>query len=65
MYNTRHGGPWDRGTADRHYGRDYSPHYYTGDTYSTDRVDLADMTPQEIAEYTAGYRNCDTQKIWD
>lgn len=65
MYNMRHGGPYDRGSADKHYGRAYDPHYYVEDTYSSDRVELADMTPAEIAEYTAGYRECTTEKEWD
>lgn len=65
MYNTRHGGPYDRGLADKHYGREFNPHYFTGASYSSDRVDLADMTPAEIAQYAAGYRDCDTEKLWD
>lgn len=64
MYNMRHGGPYDRGQADKHYGREYCPHYYMGDTYSTDRVELIDMTPAEIAEYTAGYRDWSDRKEW-
>lgn len=65
MYNMRHGGPYDRGSADKHYGRDYDPHYYVEDTYSSDRVELENMTPAEIAEYTAGYRDCTSEKEWD
>ena len=65
MYDKRHGGAYDRGMADRHYGRAYDPHYYIGATYSTPRVDLERMTAAEIAEYTAGYRDCDTEKDWD
>ena len=56
-YDERHGGPYDRGTADSYYGREYSPHYFVGDTYTTPRIDLAQMTAQEIVAYTAGYRN--------
>lgn len=56
-YDQRHGGPYDRGTADSYYGREYSPHYFVGDTYNTPRIDLAQMTAQEIVAYTAGYRN--------
>ena len=54
-YDQRHGGPWDRGSADSHYNRRYDPHYYVGDTYSTPRIGLANMTAQEITAYTAGY----------
>ena len=56
-YDERHGGPYDRGTADSYYGREYNPHYFVGDTYTTPRIDLAQMTAQEIVAYTAGYRN--------
>lgn len=56
-YDERHGGPYDRGTADSYYGREYCPHYFVGDTYTTPRIDLAQMTAQEIVAYTAGYRN--------
>jgi hypothetical protein len=56
-YNTRHGGAYDRGSADAYYRRSYNPHYYRGDSYSSARVDLADMTAEEITAYTAGYRD--------
>lgn len=57
MYDPRHGGPYDRGTADSYYRRGFNPHYYVGATYSSDRVELADMTPEEIVAYTKGYND--------
>lgn len=54
-YDERHGGPYDRGTADSYYGRDYAPHYFVGDSYNTPRVELEQMTTQEIVAYTAGF----------
>lgn len=60
-YDKRHGGPFDRGGADYWYGRGYDPHYYTGASVVTDRVELKDMTPAQIAEYTAGYREMELQ----
>ena len=57
QYDTRHGGAYDRGSADAYYGRSYDPHLFRGDTYSSERVELADMTADEITAYTAGYRN--------
>lgn len=54
-YDQRHGGAWDRGTADSWYSRGYNPHYFVGGSYDSPRVDLADMTAEEIAAYTAGY----------
>ena len=54
-YDTRHGGPNDRGGADFYYGRGRNPHYYEGGTYSTPRVDEVKMTSEEVAAYSAGY----------
>lgn len=53
----RHGGAYDRGSADAYYGRSYDPHYFRGDSYSSERVELKDMTADEITAYTAGYRD--------
>ena len=54
-YDKRHGGPWDRGSADAYYGRMYKPHYFLGPTYETPIVELSQMTPEEIAAYTNGF----------
>ena len=54
-YNTRHGGPFDRGAADSWYSRPFSPHYYVGETGMSDKVEMAQMTAEEITAYTAGY----------
>jgi hypothetical protein len=53
----RHGGPYDRGTADSYYGRDYNPHYFVGDSYNSPRVELAQMSADEIIAYTAGFKD--------
>jgi hypothetical protein len=55
VYSERHGGPYDRGSADSYYGRGFNPHYFVGDTYSSPKVEMKDMTPEEIAAYTKGY----------
>ena len=55
LYDQRHGGPFDRGAADSYYHRPYSPHFYRGATHTSERVELADMTAEEITAYTAGY----------
>ena len=47
----KHGSPEDRGSADRYYGREYSPHYKIGDM----RVSKGGMTQEEIDLYTKGY----------
>jgi hypothetical protein len=54
-FDTRHGGPFDRGGADYWYNRGYDPHYYVGGSYTSDRVEKDDMTPEELAAYRAGY----------
>ena len=51
----RHGGPYDRGSADRYYCRPFSPHYFKGDTYNSDKVEKQDMTADQIKEYKEGY----------
>lgn len=54
-YDSRHGGPFDRGSADSYYNRGIEPHYYVGRTYDSDRVEKAQMTAVELSEYLAGY----------
>jgi hypothetical protein len=56
-YSTRHGSPYDRGSADSYYGRSFDPHYWPQGTYNGTRVEMAQMTAYEITAYTAGYRD--------
>jgi hypothetical protein len=53
--STDHGSPHDRGRADAWYGRNPVPHYFEGDSFMSPRVDLQDMTKQEIQSYQDGY----------
>jgi hypothetical protein len=53
--NTRHGGPFDRGSADSYYGRSCSPHYFVGGTHTSQMVPKEEMTQEEIDAYNAGY----------
>ena len=55
QHDTRHGSPYDRGSADSYYRRGMNPHYYVGATGSTPRVEEADMTPEEIEAYEDGF----------
>ena len=55
QYDDRHGGPFDRGSADSWYSRGINPHYYVGGTHMSDRVEGKDMTPAELTAYMAGY----------
>lgn len=54
--NKRHGGPYDRGAADSYYQRGPRPHYFKGDTYTSEEVLEDGMTKREIAEYMAGFQ---------
>jgi hypothetical protein len=62
-YDTRHGGPYDRGGADFYYWRPCDPHYYIGKTRLSPRVDRDAMTDAEVEAYMAGYN--DAAKIGD
>jgi len=57
QWDDRHGGPYDRGGADSYYRRGCKPHYYTGDTHNSTRVEQEDMTDAEIRAYEAGYKD--------
>ena len=54
-YDTRHGGAFDRGSADSYYGRGINPHYFVGATYNSEEVAEDKMTKEEIANYMAGF----------
>ena len=67
-FNKRHGGPWDRGSADSWYRRGRCPHYFVGATYSSAEITEEDMTEAEIAAYHAGYDDNEEHgdhKVWD
>ena len=67
-YNKRHGGPYDRGSADSYYRRPRKPHYYTGDTYNSKLVTVDNMTKEEIEAYNKGYNDNEESynfKSWD
>ena len=51
----RHGGPFDRGSADSWYSRGIRPHYFSGASYFSDEVTEDMMTAEEIKQYLAGY----------
>jgi hypothetical protein len=60
----RHGGPYDRGSADRYYGRRQNPHYYKGATGSSELVTQSYMTDQEVQEYMLGWEEETDRKNW-
>ena len=53
LFDTRHGGCFDRGSADSYYHRGIEPHYYVGDTLSSEKV--VDLTEEQLSEYMAGF----------
>ena len=53
-YDQRHGGCFDRGSADSYYGRGRHPHYYVEGTGTSERVET--LTPTEVQAYLAGYQ---------
>ena len=55
-HDKRHGGPFDRGSADSYYRRGQSPHYYKGGTATSEKVLAEDMTKDELEAYCAGWR---------
>lgn len=54
-YSKHNGSPFDRGGADSYYGRPESPHFYTGASGTTRRVEESEMSAEEIEAYRAGY----------
>ena len=58
----RHGGPYDRGSADKYYKRPASPHYFTGATNKSLRIEEENMTPEQVISYHRGY---DSSKAHD
>jgi hypothetical protein len=53
----RHGGAYDRGSADAYYRRPFDPHYYVAGTYYSLRVELEDMSADELADYGQGFKD--------
>tara|TARA_Y100000389_G_scaffold186535_1_gene207002 strand:+ start:2197 stop:2451 length:255 start_codon:yes stop_codon:yes gene_type:complete len=57
LYDETHGGPYDRGGADSYYGRSFDPHYWPEGTQKGTRIEMKDMTPEQITAYTKGYND--------
>jgi hypothetical protein len=64
---TKHGGAFDRGSADSYYHRPMDPHYYPEGTYNGDRVECLPGTA-EFEAYMMGYEYNEQfggKKEWD
>lgn len=67
-YSQRNGGPWDRGSSDSYYRRGFEPHYYTGPTGLSERIEITDVNSEEYKAYNAGWEYnelCRDYKQWD
>ena len=67
-YEVRHGGAFDRGSADSYYGRPPRPHYFLGDTYTSEEVAGVNVAQEFLEDYYAGYEyneQCGDKKSWD
>jgi hypothetical protein len=53
-YSKKHGGPYDRGSADCYYRRDFDPHWYPEGTGNGPRIKIEKGTP-EYEAYRQGY----------
>jgi hypothetical protein len=54
VYDQRHGGAFDRGSADSYYGRPRRPHYFEGATYQSKEI-VPEPGSKEYQDYMAGY----------
>jgi hypothetical protein len=62
----QHGSLFDRGSADSYYSRWQEPHWWPQGTGHG--VKITDLTPEEVAEYQAGYEYNERwgdKKSWD
>tara|TARA_B100001109_G_scaffold236031_1_gene216157 strand:+ start:450 stop:668 length:219 start_codon:yes stop_codon:yes gene_type:complete len=64
IFESKHGSPMDRGSADRYYGRPFDPHYWPEGTNKGVRVERIDMTVDQIKDYEYGYNNETDRKEW-
>jgi hypothetical protein len=62
-YDSSNGSPFDRGSADRYYGRNASPHKRAR-REGGGMIDITDLTPEEEKAYMAGYDWEQERKDW-
>lgn len=58
----RHGGAYDRGSADAYYGRQFNPHLFTAATYTSPMV--VELTDEQREEYRLGFVEQTDFKVW-
>ena len=67
-YDSRHGGAFDRGSADSWYSRPCVPHMFLGGSYQSIEITARDMTEEQVQAYFAGYdynERFGGKKSWD
>jgi|TARA_R100000315_G_C5124768_1_gene71280 hypothetical protein len=67
IFDKSHGSPYDRGAADSWYDRDINPHYYPNGSYNEPRIEIKDMTKNQIDAYIKGYNDNEAaggKKVW-
>ncbi len=65
-YDKRHGGAWDRGSADSYYRRPYKPHKYVAGTMTSEKVE--GLSAADLEAYKAGWQDNEALgdfKQWD
>ena len=67
-YDSRHGGAFDRGSADSWYSRGINPHMFVEGSYDSAEIGVRDMTQEQVDAYLAGYAYNERfggKKSWD
>jgi hypothetical protein len=67
-YNSEHGSPFDRGSADSWYSRPQLAHKMIHGPHGSRRVEAQDLTLQEMSDYYRGYEYNELhggKKSWD
>lgn len=57
LYDKRPGSPYDTGKYDVMSGQEFDPHYFKGEPDRSPRVEMANMSPEELTAYSTGYRD--------
>ena len=62
--NKGHGSPYDRGSADRYYGREYQPHMIDFLKGHNMRIKADELSQEQLNEYKLGRNQTDSRKDW-
>ena len=58
----KHGSPYDRGSADRYYQRQFDPHWWPEGTGKGLKITAEVMHEDELLEYSLGWHEEDDRK---